>query len=296
MVAFLAGAGLMRQKIPEQLEIVAEVPRNAAGKIQKQLLRERFAGGLRALRTRLRRSRPARPRIPSSASRTIAGTIFALGFAREKNRRTVIGPTIRSAARLRSVSAGISPRATPRSSARISGWRRERTTRREQLHELGVVRQLAREARHDRAERRRDEHLEVAAQHPLEIGDEVARVGLLEPGQLAERLDHERQLRGPAAIDRRLADAGAARDALDGEARVADLDQQLERGVEDRAVRLLAARAPRAGARRVWELTGTSTIPILYVSLLNSPRYVGWTLRDRPCMLRARRRAAGGFR
>jgi acyl-CoA synthetase (AMP-forming)/AMP-acid ligase II len=43
MVAFLAGAGLMRQKIPEQLEIVAEVPRNVAGKIQKQLLRERFS-------------------------------------------------------------------------------------------------------------------------------------------------------------------------------------------------------------------------------------------------------------
>jgi cyclohexanecarboxylate-CoA ligase len=43
MVAFCDAAGLMRQKIPEQLEIVAEVPRNAAGKIQKQLLRERFA-------------------------------------------------------------------------------------------------------------------------------------------------------------------------------------------------------------------------------------------------------------
>src|SRR5262249_26414052 len=43
MVAFLAGLGLMRQKIPEQLEVVAEVPRNAAGKIQKQLLRERFS-------------------------------------------------------------------------------------------------------------------------------------------------------------------------------------------------------------------------------------------------------------
>jgi acyl-CoA synthetase (AMP-forming)/AMP-acid ligase II len=42
MVAFLAGAGLSRQKIPEQLEIVAEVPRNASGKIQKQQLRERF--------------------------------------------------------------------------------------------------------------------------------------------------------------------------------------------------------------------------------------------------------------
>jgi acyl-CoA synthetase (AMP-forming)/AMP-acid ligase II len=42
MVEFLIAKQLMRQKIPEQLEIVAEVPRNAAGKIQKQLLRDRF--------------------------------------------------------------------------------------------------------------------------------------------------------------------------------------------------------------------------------------------------------------
>ena len=43
MVEFLNAKQLMRQKIPEQLEIVAEVPRNAAGKIQKQLLRDRFS-------------------------------------------------------------------------------------------------------------------------------------------------------------------------------------------------------------------------------------------------------------
>jgi len=43
MVEFLIALGLMRQKIPEQLEVVAEVPRNVAGKIQKQLLRDRFA-------------------------------------------------------------------------------------------------------------------------------------------------------------------------------------------------------------------------------------------------------------
>ncbi len=43
MVEFLSAQGLSRQKLPEQLEVVAEVPRNAAGKIQKQLLRERFA-------------------------------------------------------------------------------------------------------------------------------------------------------------------------------------------------------------------------------------------------------------
>lgn len=37
-----AAAGLMRQKVPEQLEIVAELPRNPAGKMLKKDLRERF--------------------------------------------------------------------------------------------------------------------------------------------------------------------------------------------------------------------------------------------------------------
>jgi acyl-CoA synthetase (AMP-forming)/AMP-acid ligase II len=43
MVEFLIAKQLMKQKIPEQLEIVAEVPRNAAGKIQKQLLRDQLS-------------------------------------------------------------------------------------------------------------------------------------------------------------------------------------------------------------------------------------------------------------
>jgi len=45
MVEFLAAQRLARQKIPEQLELVDEVPRNAAGKIEKRALRERFARG-----------------------------------------------------------------------------------------------------------------------------------------------------------------------------------------------------------------------------------------------------------
>jgi acyl-CoA synthetase (AMP-forming)/AMP-acid ligase II len=36
-------AGLARQKLPEQLEIVSELPRNASGKVQKYALRRRFA-------------------------------------------------------------------------------------------------------------------------------------------------------------------------------------------------------------------------------------------------------------
>ena len=43
MVEFLAAQRLARQKIPEQLELVDTVPRNAAGKIEKRALRERFA-------------------------------------------------------------------------------------------------------------------------------------------------------------------------------------------------------------------------------------------------------------
>jgi cyclohexanecarboxylate-CoA ligase len=36
---FMAGRGVMRQKIPEQLEIMAELPRNATGKVRKDVLR-----------------------------------------------------------------------------------------------------------------------------------------------------------------------------------------------------------------------------------------------------------------
>ena len=43
MVAYLKKLQLMVQKIPEQLELVDELPRNPAGKVQKNLLRERYA-------------------------------------------------------------------------------------------------------------------------------------------------------------------------------------------------------------------------------------------------------------
>jgi acyl-CoA synthetase (AMP-forming)/AMP-acid ligase II len=44
MVAFLKDRGLMTQKIPEQLEQVAALPRNASGKVLKAELRARYAG------------------------------------------------------------------------------------------------------------------------------------------------------------------------------------------------------------------------------------------------------------
>jgi acyl-CoA synthetase (AMP-forming)/AMP-acid ligase II len=46
MVAFLKDAGLMTQKIPEQLERVPELPRNASGKVLKNELRTRYAGSI----------------------------------------------------------------------------------------------------------------------------------------------------------------------------------------------------------------------------------------------------------
>jgi len=43
MVAFCKDAGLMMQKIPERLEIVGVLVRNATGKVLKHELRERYA-------------------------------------------------------------------------------------------------------------------------------------------------------------------------------------------------------------------------------------------------------------
>jgi non-ribosomal peptide synthetase component E (peptide arylation enzyme) len=47
MGSFLKEKGLMVQKVPEQLEIIDLVPRNATGKILKHELRERYKGAAR---------------------------------------------------------------------------------------------------------------------------------------------------------------------------------------------------------------------------------------------------------
>ena len=39
MVSFLLEGELMKQKLPEQLELIGEIPRNPAGKILKKDLR-----------------------------------------------------------------------------------------------------------------------------------------------------------------------------------------------------------------------------------------------------------------
>ena len=38
----MEGRGVMRQKVPEQLELLPELPRNATGKVRKDELRKRF--------------------------------------------------------------------------------------------------------------------------------------------------------------------------------------------------------------------------------------------------------------
>jgi acyl-CoA synthetase (AMP-forming)/AMP-acid ligase II len=43
MVTFLKSHDLMVQKLPEQLEILDSVPRNAAGKVLKEQLRQQFS-------------------------------------------------------------------------------------------------------------------------------------------------------------------------------------------------------------------------------------------------------------
>ena len=43
LAGFMIARGVMRQKIPEQLELVAALPRNATGKVEKHELRARFA-------------------------------------------------------------------------------------------------------------------------------------------------------------------------------------------------------------------------------------------------------------
>ena len=47
VAAFLRAKGLMPQKLPEQVEIVSELPRTGLGKVAKLALRDKFSGSLR---------------------------------------------------------------------------------------------------------------------------------------------------------------------------------------------------------------------------------------------------------
>jgi len=88
--------------------------------------------------------------------------------------------------------------------------------------------------------------LEIGLQGFLEIHIEATLVDLLESGQSTEGLDHERKFRRPATIDRRLSYARSLSHTLDGQRRESDLYEQFEGRVEDRLVRFLGSRSPRA--------------------------------------------------
>jgi acyl-CoA synthetase (AMP-forming)/AMP-acid ligase II len=51
ITAFLVGAGIMKQKIPEHLEIVAEMPRSGIGKLSKPVLRQQIITKLADLKS-----------------------------------------------------------------------------------------------------------------------------------------------------------------------------------------------------------------------------------------------------
>ena len=44
LAEFLLGAGLARQKLPEQLEVVEALPHTDSGKVHRAALRQRFTG------------------------------------------------------------------------------------------------------------------------------------------------------------------------------------------------------------------------------------------------------------
>jgi non-ribosomal peptide synthetase component E (peptide arylation enzyme) len=51
LAAFLDRAGLARQKFPERVELVEDLPRTASGKVQKTVLRDRIAAKIATART-----------------------------------------------------------------------------------------------------------------------------------------------------------------------------------------------------------------------------------------------------
>jgi acyl-CoA synthetase (AMP-forming)/AMP-acid ligase II len=47
LVAFLEGSGLAGQKFPEHVEVMADLPRTASGKVRKDILRRMIADKVR---------------------------------------------------------------------------------------------------------------------------------------------------------------------------------------------------------------------------------------------------------
>ena len=103
---------------------------------------------------------------------------------------------------------------------------------------------LRRPAPRPRVRRARADAPDPGSKECEQVGSERAGVGRLGPGGVplvVERVEGERLLARPPAVDRGLAHAGAFGDLVHAHRLETLLEQQLRGGVEDRRVRLLAA-------------------------------------------------------
>ena len=188
MQRFLRDQQLMMQKIPEQLELVDALPRNADG----QGPEARAAGALRAdlVRTRVR----AQPRFRIPDEREIDDRVHHLrrqdAAAEEERHRDRAEHEIRREAEI-DVVRDLAPDPRPLEDP-DEGLAPRAGDGLDQLRELGVMRALAGETREDRAEGRRVEGLEVLLERLLEVPLEAAGVDVFEARQRAEGLDDER--------------------------------------------------------------------------------------------------------
>ena len=112
--------------------------------------------------------------------------------------------------------------------------------------ERGVVEDLRRERAHRRVVAGVLELGDGRAQDDLEVGGEVAGVRQRLDAVVAlagdeQRVEQHGALRRPPAVDRLLAHAGSRGDPFHARLRVADLLDEIERGIEDRAAGALAA-------------------------------------------------------
>jgi hypothetical protein len=155
------------------------------------------------------------------------------------------GATSRSWTTSRSRPAGRSPRAAARFSTAWSGRRRSAMNDRRRDH-------------------LREDPLQVVIGHrPLAYGEQFEQVLAQVAGvgvdrclhDLHPRLEEQFLLRGPAAVDGRLAHPGAARHRVDGESGDTDLGDQFERRRQDGSGRLLAPRPSASHGRGVVHVT-----------------------------------------
>ena len=115
----------------------------------------------------------------------------------------------------------------------------------ERVAETRIGRDLGEERPHDRPERRVADRAERVVRAARQLRARVTRVDDGDVGrrEFGEQLACQGLLGRPAPVDRRLSDPRPCRDVLEAEAREALLDELGAGRVEDRPMRLLAARA-----------------------------------------------------